>query len=525
MPSVADLPLLSVHERVLLPGSVQCFDLLGPEADALVAALSAEAEPSLVVRRSGGAGGADAPSVGVEAAVLAHEAHATGGHRLKLAARRRVRFVAVEERAGVLSARLDPTAPDTIVDPELTARFGDAVARFIRSRPELPEGSEAHAATLADLGELADLLAGFLTATPEQLARLIPAIDSAERVAITLELIEAELAAGSVPSATADNLDLSEPWILSDGGEARLAQRVAAGEISEADAADLRHYLAHGWVVWERAIEEELIDELVHDVRNIARYPGHFVTTAHKEGRDFRYSTADFDSYESIFDTYVNYESARRVCFHPKILRFLHLLFEERPVAFQQLLFQRSNGHPLHQDTAYVTLEKPLQMAATWVALEDVIEGRGELVYYDKSHRIPHVMLSNGTKRFDAQRDKLDEVVTSLRERCAAIGSDRRHFIAKKGDVFLWAADLVHGSADRTRPAEETRMSCVTHYCPESTRPFWWRTLANNRGRQEWEGGAFIASTNYQLPKWESGGWDGVVRPTFDPPGEHLAEE
>ena len=65
-------------------------------------------------------------------------------------------------------------------------------------------------------------------------------------------------------------------------------------------------------------------------------------------------------------DTYVNFESARRVCFHPKVLHFLQLLFEERPVAFQQLLFQRSNGHPLHQDTAYVTLEKPLEIINIW---------------------------------------------------------------------------------------------------------------------------------------------------------------
>ena len=83
-------------------------------------------------------------------------------------------------------------------------------------------------------------------------------------------------------------------------------------------------------------------------------------------------------------------------------------------------------------------------------------------------------------------------------------------FLAKKGDVFLWSADLVHGSNPRTRPEVETRRSCVTHYCPETTRPFWFRVLKGHRGIQDHGTRARIASSYYKLPKGPE-----IARPSF----------
>jgi hypothetical protein len=242
------------------------------------------------------------------------------------------------------------------------------------------------------------------------------------------------------------------------------------------------------------------------------------VTTDHRHGLPYRYSDADFDAYESIFDLYVNFESAGRLCYHPTILRFLELLFEARPVAFQQLLFQRSNQHQLHQDTAYVGVDQPLLMAATWIALEDVVQGRGELTYFEGSHRIPHFFFKDGSKRFGYGKDDPAPVARHMQEHMRALGCRKHDFLARKGDVFLWAADLVHGSNPRTRPDHETRRACVTHYCPETTRPFWFRVFKGHRGFQEWGKSARIASCYYALPKGP-----GIVRPSFllpqRPPG------
>ena len=82
-------------------------------------------------------------------------------------------------------------------------------------------------------------------------------------------------------------------------------------------------------------------------------------------------------------------------------MRFLSLVFQARVLAFQQLLFQVTNGHQWHQDTAYVVVNTPTLLVATWIALQDIEEGSGELAYYDRSHRLPHYIFSNGRKHSD----------------------------------------------------------------------------------------------------------------------------
>jgi len=303
-------------------------------------------------------------------------------------------------------------------------------------------------------------------------------------------------------------------WPMLPGAANRLARAVAAGDMTPDEASQLTQFATRGYVIFPRAIEPELLDRLVRDVRSIADHPGRFVITDHKNGRAQRFSGADFDAYESIFDTYVNFESARRVCFHPVVLRFLTLLFDTPPLAFQQLLFQRSNQHPLHQDTSVVCVEEPLLMAASWIALEDVVPGRGELTYYEGSHRILAYAYADGTRRFNPKVDDAEAARRHLVEQCERLGCKKQDFFAKKGDVFVWAADLVHGSNPRTRPEYETRLSLVTHYCPTTTTPFWFRFHPQHRTAIPFEGKARLASALYTLPT--SGG---MARPSYELPG------
>ena len=254
----------------------------------------------------------------------------------------------------------------------------------------------------------------------------------------------------------------------------RLEQLWAAGNIAPNERDDLQHMIEHGWVLWPGAIEPSLIDSFVADIRGVHRHPGKFVQTQHRLGKPASALNGRRpDTFESLFDLYVNLESARAVSLHPRIVRFLSLVFGSRPVINQQLLFQRSNGHRVHQDTSVVAVEDPLLLAATWIALQDVIEGSGELAYYDRSHRLPHYLFADGSKRFNPRIDNQDDYVRELRAACERAGCEYRRFMARKGDVFFWTADLVHLSHPRTMPDDTPRLSCVTHYHPATTRPYW----------------------------------------------------
>ena len=468
------------------------------------------------------AGSSGRRSLGVVARVLRTAGHASGNYSLVLRGLGRVRMESVEGSGAFPTARasaLPPSASEP--GPELAERLRDTAREVIALRPELPGEAAGLVDAVPDPAALADLVAANLELSLAERLTILETVDAQERTLAVLgaldrarDALRRRQAAITLGSPEA----LRQPWPFAPDGAARLAERERAGTVTAAEAADLRHFVEHGYVVWEGLVEPALVDALVADVRGIGAHPGHFVTTNHRNALPYRFSGTDFDAYESIYDLYVNFESSRRVCFHPRILRFLELLFDARPVAFQQLLFQRSNGHPLHQDTAYVCVEEPLLLAATWVALEDVVPGRGELTYFDGSHRIPHHFFADGSKRFHPARDDAAAFSHHIDEQCAALGCAKRDFIAKKGDVFLWAADLVHGSNPRTLPEEETRMSCVTHYCPETTTPFWFRMLPENRQLQACGERAWIASSYYRLPAPR----DALARPNFHlpaPPG------
>jgi hypothetical protein len=305
-----------------------------------------------------------------------------------------------------------------------------------------------------------------------------------------------------MPFVTIQQAGLTPLWTDSPDVAQGLRARLASGQCSSDDLNDLLHFAEHGWVLFPKAIDDALIDALVADVHNHHEYPGMFVTTDHRHGpRPSRLSGNQPDRFESLFDLYVNFASARRVCMHPRIVRFLQMVFDTPPLAFQQLLFQRSNQHRIHQDTSVVAVEQPLWLAASWVALQDVVEGSGELAFYDRSHRIPQYVFKDGSKRFSPDIDSRPEYEAALTEACQTLPYER--FMAKKGDVFMWTADLVHQSHQRTLPPETPRLSCVTHYCPVTTTPFYHRFHPETRGREPYEEagarGAFT-SLYYALP-------------------------
>jgi ectoine hydroxylase-related dioxygenase (phytanoyl-CoA dioxygenase family) len=166
----------------------------------------------------------------------------------------------------------------------------------------------------------------------------------------------------------------------------------------------------------------------------------------------------------------------------PDILHFLHLIFERPVLASQSLTFYRGSQQTIHQDSAYVPYTLPLQFAATWIALEDVEEGTGELEYFVESHRELPEFFYNGVHKsvHDAQRlgaggnlitDEVEQHLQAIQREAGERNLAKARFLARRGDVLVWHADLAHGGAPTSSP--RTRKSLVTHYCPSEVAPLY----------------------------------------------------
>jgi phytanoyl-CoA hydroxylase len=300
--------------------------------------------------------------------------------------------------------------------------------------------------------------------------------------------------------------DVTLPALWTDGPHwlTHLRALGATGHINQAEADQLAHFAEHGWLVMPHAIEPQLIDAFVADIHNLHQNPGYYATTDFRGGRQQKLNGNHPDALESLYDLYVNLQTSRQVCMHPRITRFLSLVFQAKILAFQQLLFQVTNGHQWHQDPAYVVVDTPTFLAATWIALQDIHEGSGELAYYDQSHRLPHYIFSNGTKHSDGDAPNYSR---EMEEACQLRQLAHHRLLAKKGDVFFWAADLVHRSPPMSLPQGTPRLSCVTHYCPATSMPHWFSEPDKRGIEPYWDVGGF-ASSFYKLPNLST-----MVRP------------
>jgi hypothetical protein len=237
------------------------------------------------------------------------------------------------------------------------------------------------------------------------------------------------------------------------------------GQISERQAEKLRFWVENGYVILEKAIEPSLVDRAAQDLDHA--YAGAF------PGLKFECNAVERNHMHWRADI-----NPRDLMFADPIAEFLGLIFEAKTFASQTLGFLRGSAQEGHQDSAYVVYSIPRQFAATWTALEDVTIGAGELFYYPGSHRFEDFIYQERYKSVsEAQRmtgledarPAVERHVQSLEKRATQRGIPKMPFAAKKGDVLVWHADLVHGGNPVSR--ETTRKSIVTHYCPKHLTP------------------------------------------------------
>jgi hypothetical protein len=289
-------------------------------------------------------------------------------------------------------------------------------------------------------------------------------------------------------------------WIDSDRFEAELAVRLADGRVDETLAEQIRVFESEGYLVLERAVPEVLLDAIESEVESAWKPGSGFVGRNPKMGLRWAHEFP-VDGPRRIIDPIVNAPSAQLAAFIPEIKDFLSAIFDEEPLAFQSLYFERGSQQAMHQDTAYVVVSEPIRIAAAWIALEDVESGNGELEYYPGSHKFEDFIFGpegEPSKSWNKNRDGQDmhkDFLSGLDRQAKERGIERTSFLPKRGDVLLWHADLAHGGTKQLIP-EATRRSVVVHYIPVSVQPNYVKFTEHFRP-YEVVPGAFMSSRHY----------------------------
>jgi len=203
-----------------------------------------------------------------------------------------------------------------------------------------------------------------------------------------------------------------------------------------------------------------------------------------------------------VIDFYVPCPAALEAILAKPITDFLSALYREAPLAFQALLFQFGSQQTMHQDPAYVVTDNPAALTASWIALEDIQTGSGELTYYKGSHKNIDVNFSSGKKVWVRHvDDKADNIGYSqqLVAACEKAGLVKEVFRPQRGEVLIWHSALVHGGGDIIHK-ELTRRSLVTHYCPASGKPNYFNIPKAPTFKRPFAEG-FYASRHYDVQR------------------------
>lgn len=149
-----------------------------------------------------------------------------------------------------------------------------------------------------------------------------------------------------------------------------------------------------------------------------------------------------------------------------QLLEILSFLLGRAVLPFQTINFIKGSGQKPHSDSIHMTTEPLGYLVATWTALEDVQDGAGQLVYYPGSHRLPYIMSEDydtGNSLWALGADNYPNYEQKIAEVLARNQLEAKYFKAKKGDILIWHANLLHGGSPITNP-NSTRRSLVAHY-------------------------------------------------------------
>ena len=251
-----------------------------------------------------------------------------------------------------------------------------------------------------------------------------------------------------------------------------------------------QQFADQGYLVIDPQIDPAIIDGVRERVGNGLLYP---------DGR----------TVERIQDAWRQEPAVKAIARAPVVLETLAELHGRTPLPFQTLNFRVGTQQRIHSDTVHFNSDPAGRMCGVWVALEDIDEYNGAVVYYPGSHKLPEATMRDVFAEPDlgAQRAPMRHGALSPRRWWLELrghppvhdsGHNYRLYedyiervveragiapalaTIRKGQAFVWAANLLHGGSLRADPAR-TRHSQVSHYYFEGAR--YHRPLLNPDGR------------------------------------------
>lgn len=258
----------------------------------------------------------------------------------------------------------------------------------------------------------------------------------------------------------------SDLWLDQPDAEERIKAKRKQGELSEEEAQKLEQFAEQGFLTFQLEGCEELFEQALQDVDRIWKerpvdlayaYTGEVASMADADERRERRPLC------RILDLHSHSCAAGELYLHPQIFAWTDRIFGQPSAAYQSVFFEWGSRLPLHRDAAYIPLTPAAHLLGVWIALEDVHPDSGPLAYIPRSHRLPYFEFEPGRIAIRPHEENYFAAHKFNMAQCVDQGLAEQLFRARRGQVLIWHASLIHGGS---RPADSrrSRRSLVVHF-------------------------------------------------------------
>lgn len=213
----------------------------------------------------------------------------------------------------------------------------------------------------------------------------------------------------------------------------------------------VRHFHERGYVVADFGLDTALLDQIVSRVHPL--YGEQYQLNPTLPAR--------------VQDAWKQVEEVRQLARNPRIAQALEELLGRKPLPFQTLNFPVGTRQWAHSDTIHFNSIPASYMVGVWVALEDIDDDNGPLVYYPGSHKLREYSMQDfglepGYGNYKHYEARIQELIK-------AQALTPEYGTIKKGEALIWHANLLHGGAPQ-KDLTRSRHSQVTHFYFEDCR-------------------------------------------------------
>ncbi len=250
------------------------------------------------------------------------------------------------------------------------------------------------------------------------------------------------------------------PWLDCDDWREQVDAKLRAGEMTEYEASMCEKWTRDGYIILDEIMDHGMLDQAWADYEEALR------AGVVKPERD---EPAPGDTYPGRYlDPHLKVPAMCQVLRHPAVLRWIKLFMGREPAPFQTIASHKGSEQGAHSDSIHMTTYPLGYLTASWVAFEDIHPDSGPLVYYPGSHKLPYYFSKDvgiaegdfGRNGYKVYKDKYEPWIKRV---LSEHDFKPHHFLAKKGQVLLWHANLIHGGSRRT-DYKHSRKAVVCHY-------------------------------------------------------------